>query len=87
MWMKSKQWLEDTAGVSIPDSDSLQADACSTEYKYNSSTQLLMESKEDMRKRGMLSPDEWDAVVLTFAEPVGPNNFNRKLEYPRYAVV
>jgi len=26
-----------------------------------------MESEDDMRKRGMLSPDEWDAVVLTFA--------------------
>ena len=24
MWMKSKEWLEDVAGVQIPDSDSLQ---------------------------------------------------------------
>jgi hypothetical protein len=44
------------------------------------------ESQEDMRKRGMLSPDEWDAAVLTFAEPVGPNNFNRRLQYPSYGV-
>jgi hypothetical protein len=36
---------------------------------------------------GALSPDEWDAVVLTFAEPVGPNNFNRRLEYPSLGVV
>jgi len=32
---------------------------------------LVLEAKEDMGKRGMRSPDEWDAVVLTFAEPVG----------------
>jgi len=31
---------------------------------------LLLESKERMRARGVRSPDEWDAVALTFAEPV-----------------
>ena len=31
---------------------------------------LLLESKEHMRARGIRSPDEWDAVCLTFAEPV-----------------
>jgi hypothetical protein len=31
---------------------------------------LLLESKEHMRARGVRSPDEWDAVALTFAEPV-----------------
>ena len=35
-----------------------------------------------MRRRGALSPDEWDAVALTFARPVRPSNFNRKLVYP-----
>lgn len=72
MWMKSKEWLQDVAGVSIPDSDSLQADACGPNYKYDSNTRLQMEKKEDMRRRGVPSPDEWDAVALTFAEPVLP---------------
>jgi hypothetical protein len=31
-----------------------------------------LEKKEDMRRRGVPSPDGWDAVVLTFAEPVAP---------------
>ena len=36
-----------------------------------------------MRARGARSPDEWDAVALTFAEPVGPGaGFRRRLEYP-----
>ncbi len=83
MWMKSKAWLEDPAGAQIPDSDSLQADACGPSYKYDSNTRLVLESKEDMRRRGFSSPDEWDAVVLTFAEPVAPtvSNFHRKLVY------
>jgi hypothetical protein len=72
MWMKSREWLEDPAGAQIPDSDSLQADACGPSYKYDSHTRLQIEKKEDMRRRDVKSPDEWDAVALTFAEPVGP---------------
>jgi hypothetical protein len=82
MWMKSKEWLEDPAGAQIPDSDSLQADACGPSYKYDSNTRLQLEKKEDMRRREVPSPDEWDAVALTFAKPVGPNTFNRKLVLP-----
>lgn len=70
MWMKSKEWLCHPAGVQIPDSDNLQADACGPSYSYNSNSELLIESKEHMKKRKVASPDEWDAVALTFAEPV-----------------
>ena len=73
MWMKSKEWLEDPAGAQIPDSDSLHADACGPSYKYDSNTRLVLEKKEDMRRRDALSPDEWDAVALTFAKPVAPS--------------
>jgi len=53
-------------------------------YKYNSAGQLLIESKQDMRKRGVPSPDEADAVALCFSEPDGSpmprnKNFNRDL--------
>jgi hypothetical protein len=83
MWMKSKDWLADPAGAQIPDSDALQADACGPAYKYDSNTRLLLEKKEDMRRRGAPSPDQWDAVALTFAEPVVRDpRFWRKLEYP-----
>jgi hypothetical protein len=80
MWKNSKDWLEDVAGADIPDSDSLQADACAPGYKYDSNTRLLLESKEDMRRRGVRSPDEWDAVALTFAEPVN-DGWGKPLDY------
>lgn len=70
MWGDSKEWLDDEGGADIPDLDSLQADACGPGYGYDVNQRLLLESKEDMRQRGVRSPDEWDAVVLTFAEPV-----------------
>src|SRR4051812_28244466 len=54
---------------------SLQADACGPSYKYDSLTRLQLEKKEDMRRRGVSSPDEWDAVALTFAEPVVEHSY------------
>lgn len=70
MWMRSRDWLDELGGADIPDDDSLQTDACGPQYHYDVNQYLLLESKEQMRKRGVRSPDEWDAVALTFAAPV-----------------
>lgn len=70
MWKRSRDWLAEEGGVDIPDSDALQADACGPGYGYDANQRLWLESKEDMRRRGLRSPDEWDAIALTFAEPV-----------------
>jgi len=72
MWKRSRDWLDEPGGADIPDEDSLQADACGPSYHYDANSRLLLESKEHMRDRGLRSPDEWDAVALTFAEPVSP---------------
>lgn len=70
MWIRSRDWLDDVAGVDVPDSDALQADACAPAFGYDANQRIWLERKEDMRRRGIRSPDEWDAVALTFAEPV-----------------
>lgn len=70
MWSRSRDWLKDVGGADIPDLDSLQADACGPAYSYDVNQRLLLESKEKMRARGIRSPDDWDAITLTFAEPV-----------------
>ena len=83
MWSRSRDWLREPGGADIPDVDSLQTDACGPAYHYNANSYLLIESKEHMRARGVRSPDEWDAVALTFAEPVADvPGFGRKLVYP-----
>jgi hypothetical protein len=84
LWSNMKKALED-GRFCLPDSDRLQADLVSVGYKYNSSGQLLLESKQDMRKRGIPSPDEADAVALCFSEPDGApivrnKDFYRDLE-------
>lgn len=84
MWSNLKKALQ--GRFSLPDSETLQADLVSCGYKYRSDGKLLLESKEDMRKRGVPSPDEGDAVALCFSEPDGGayprgKNFNRELTY------
>jgi hypothetical protein len=87
MWSASRDWLRDPAGVAIPDTDCLQADACAPGYRYDMHQRLVLEAKEAMRGRGLRSPDEWDAVALTFAEPVADTDTGRKLEIPRFGAV
>jgi hypothetical protein len=83
LWSNLKAALEQ-GRFALPDRDSLQADLVSCGYRYRSDGKLILESKEDMRKRGMVSPDEADAVVLCFSEPAGSafphsKNFHRDL--------
>jgi hypothetical protein len=83
LWLNLKRALE-AGRFSLPDRDSLQADLVSCGYRYRSDGKLVLESKEDMRARGMPSPDEGDAVALCFSEPGGgafprSKNFNRDL--------
>ncbi len=87
MWGKSREWLDDVGGADIPDRDSLQADACGPSYKYDVNQRVLLESKEDMKRRGFRSPDEWDAVALTFAEPVNDATAATRLEIPNFGAV
>jgi hypothetical protein len=66
LWSEMRDWLTGELDVQIPDSDELHADLCSLGYKHRSNGQLLIESKEDLKKRGLPSPDIADALALTF---------------------
>lgn len=85
MWSRSRDWLDEEGGADIPDKDSLQADACGPGYSHDTNQRLLLESKEAMRSRGVRSPDEWDAVVLTFAEPVFDKQKRQQRARPHYS--
>lgn len=68
MWGECRNWLLDEPSC-IPDSDSLHSDLCGVKYKFDSNSRLQIEKKEDMKKRGVRSSDEADALCLTFAYP------------------
>lgn len=66
LWGELRKWLVDSP-CQIPDDDSLHADLCGIRYTIDSNSRLVMEKKADMKKRGVRSPDDADALALTFA--------------------
>lgn len=68
MWFNLSEWLK--GEVSIPDVNSLHADLIAPQYTHNVKNQLVLESKEQMKKREVRSPDEAEALALTLAIPV-----------------
>lgn len=71
--MRAKMWggLKDWCALGcLPDDPDLKADLTGVEYGYDSQNAILLERKQDMRKRGLASPDDGDALALTFAYPV-----------------
>jgi hypothetical protein len=71
MWASCKAWLEHRGQVDADETD-LIAELTGIEYGYDLKGRLQMEQKKDMKARGLVSPDEADALVLTFAQPVAP---------------
>ena len=70
MWGKAKDWLQ--SGGAIDQDEVLETDLTSVEYFHNKKDQLCLESKEDMKARGLASPDDGDALAMSFAFPVAP---------------
>jgi hypothetical protein len=74
--MRSQMWanLRDAllVGVRLPNMEDLRTDLTSVEYGFNARSDLQLESKDSMKKRGLSSPDLADALALTYALPVHP---------------
>ncbi len=81
MWGRVKGWLEDE--VDIPDDPALADQLCGCQYGYSvRKFQIQLEKKEDMKSRGLSSPDRADALALTFAEHVAPDASERSMMLP-----
>lgn len=70
LYQAGRDWL--TEGGVLPSDPELETDLTSPEYSYDRKFRLVIESKEDMKERGLSSPDKGDAFLLTFASPVNP---------------
>lgn len=67
MWGELRDWL--TTGC-IENNSDLIDDLTGPEYSIDVKGRIKLESKELMKKRGLSSPDDADALALTFAEPI-----------------
>lgn len=55
------------AGMEIPDDPELEMDLTGPQYGFSSKQQIQLEKKDDMKKRGLASPDAGDMFAMTFA--------------------
>ncbi len=68
MWGKVRDWVKDRG--QIPDREDLALDLTAQRYEYDARGRIKLERKEEMKSRGVASPDLGDALALTFARPV-----------------
>jgi hypothetical protein len=66
LWYKCKAWFE-KRDCRIPDDSRLTAELATVRYTFSSTGKTRVESKEDIKKRGLKSPDCADSLILTFA--------------------
>lgn len=69
MWGTGKRWLK-SGGALDPKDETLYQDLIGPETVARLDGKIQLESKEDMKERGLPSPNAGDALMLTFAEPV-----------------
>lgn len=89
IWWKLREAIR--AGLALNDDPDLEQELTSPEYDHNASDQIALEKKKDIKKRLGISPDDGDALALTFTFPVqrnrhhGDNGTGLTSEYDPFA--
>lgn len=69
MWDRMREWIR---GAELPSGDNeLRLALVGREYYFDDKERIRLERKQDMKKRGLASPDEADALAHSFAEELG----------------
>jgi len=81
MWGEMREWLK---SASIPKDKFLKTDLISPMMKPDSRGTIFLESKKEMKSRGLASPDAADALAVTFAFPVAHREYNEPVRRSSY---
>ncbi len=65
LWFRAKGWLE-ARDCKLPRNEDLFAELVGPRFSFASNGKMKVESKDEMRRRGLGSPDQADALCLTF---------------------
>jgi hypothetical protein len=68
MWAELRRWFEGNVSI-VNDTELLEDLAIVRRKVTGSSAKLMIEGKDEMRRRGVRSPDVADALALTFSQP------------------
>lgn len=85
MWGHIKELLEENMSnymlgvpgvLELPDDEKLVTQLTSRKWRMGSNGKIYLERKEDMKKRGLQSPDRADGLVLAFANIIVDSGFS-----------
>jgi hypothetical protein len=76
VWGMMREWLKTG---DIPNDPELETDLTGPQYFFSNKNQIQMEKKEDMKKRGLASPDIGDMLAMTFATVPHAKTHDEKL--------
>lgn len=76
MWNGARLWLK-SGGAIDPADDVLYQDLIGPELVFRPDGKIQLESKKDMKARGLPSPGRGDGLALSFAYPVSPRGVHR----------
>jgi hypothetical protein len=85
LWWKGREWLE-AKDCKFDDDDETIAELTVPTYSILSNGKIKIEGKDELKKRGVKSPNRADAWLLTFYEGGYPAMMNKKLVYPNLRV-
>lgn len=79
LWGNMRTWLEMRRGRLWDNEDGdLLGELTSPRYRISSDGKIIIESKDDMRRRGVSSPNIADAHNMTFAQPIASDFRNNE---------
>lgn len=81
-WGRMKEWLK--AGGCVEDDQVVLDDLTGLEYFFDMHQRYQLESKDDLKERGLPSPDNADALAQTFDSTVAPRD-REPVQEDRYA--
>jgi hypothetical protein len=64
-WGRARDAMRE--GIDLEDDPELEADLTGPEYGFTAKNQIQLEKKEDMKKRGLASPDAGDTLAMSYA--------------------
>lgn len=87
LWFEGRNWL-DAKDCKLCDDDALIAELTTAKYSIQSNGKIKVEGKDEMKKRGIASPNRADAWLLTFAR-VGSTKmgWGKAIAYPDMGII
>jgi phage terminase large subunit len=84
LWFLGREWLA-RRDCRLADDDALIAELTTPKYRIESNGKIKVESKDEMKKRGVASPNRADAWLMTFAR-MGASKFKKALPRPNIGI-